>query len=181
MLALLPILASGADFSKSGQEKQSTSQSSEAVKTQESPGNADMQALPDLQRIDDFKVQMQRTWPAEGSSKDESTALIVNPFTVRKRGKMYGSLYEYHRNDNFDARNFFDEVGKPLPEFKRNQFGISLGASITAKLKVFGSFDGLRIVKGSTSLSMVPTPEMKRGDFQRNSLANKGSLHEHSI
>jgi hypothetical protein len=31
--------------------------------------------------------------------------------------------------------------------------------------KVFGSFDGLRIIKGSTSLSMVPTAAMKQGDF----------------
>jgi hypothetical protein len=163
--ALLPILASGAGFDKSGQEKQYTSQSSDAAQTQESPDGSEMQALPDLQRIDNFKVQMERGWSAEGASKDESTALIVNPFAVRKRGKTYGSVYEYHRNDNFDARNFFDEVGKPLPEFKRNQFGISLGASITAKFKVFGSFDGLRIVKGSTSLSMVPTAAMKGGDF----------------
>ena len=84
---------------------------------------------------------------------------------MRKRGKFYGSLYEYHRNDNFDARNFFDPVGQPLPEFKRNQFGISLGAIVTSKFKVFSSYDGLRIIKGSTLLSLVPTPEMKQGDF----------------
>lgn len=125
------------------------------------------QVWPDLQRIDDFSVQMEKEWPAESELKDESTALIVNPFSVRKRGKVYGSIYEYHRNDNFDARNFFDPVGAPLPEFKRNQFGVSLGASVTSKLKVFGSYDGLRIIKGSTILSMVPTPEMKRGIFSR--------------
>ena len=56
-------------------------------------------------------------------------------------------------------------MGQPLPEFKRNQFGISIGATVTSKLKVFGSYDGLRITKGSTLLSLVPTAEMKRGDF----------------
>ena len=102
-------------------------------------------------------------WQSEGSVRDESTALIVNPFSVRKRGKIYGSIYEYHRNDNFDARNYFDPVGKPLPEFKRNQFGVSLGASVTSRLKVFGSYDGLRVIRGSTLLSLVPTNAMKRG------------------
>jgi hypothetical protein len=36
---------------------------------------------------------------------------------------------------------------------------------ITSKLKVFGSYDGLRVIRGSTILSIVPTSEMKRGDF----------------
>ena len=56
-------------------------------------------------------------------------------------------------------------MGEPLPEFKRNQFGFSMGAFITGKLKVFGSYDGLRIIKGSTMLSLVPTAQMKQGDF----------------
>ena len=124
-----------------------------------------MKVLPALQQIEAFSLQMKEAVLKSTASKDASTALIVNPFSVRKRGKLYGSLYEYHRNDNFDARNFFDPVGQPLPEFKRNQFGISLGAIVTGKMKVFGSYDGLRIVKGSTLLSLVPTPEMKRGDF----------------
>jgi hypothetical protein len=164
-LALLPVLAPGADFENNGQEKQPDAQSPEVAKTPAWHDDAGIEARSELQQIDDYRVLMERVWPAEGALKDESTALIVNPFTIRKRGKLYGSVYEYHRNDNFDARNFFDPVGKPLPEFKRNQFGVSLGASLTSKLKVFGSYDGLRIIKGSTILSIVPTAAMKRGDF----------------
>jgi hypothetical protein len=125
----------------------------------------DQPPVSDLEQIEAFRIQMQENWSAASAPKEEAVALLVNPFSIRKRGKYYGSLYEYHRNDNFDARNFFDPVGKPLPEFKRNQFGGSFGALLTKNLKVFGSYDGLRIVKGSTMLSMVPTPEMKRGDF----------------
>ena len=120
---------------------------------------------PGLSQIESFRLRVGGDWPAENAVRDESTALIVNPFSVRKRGKIYGSVYEYHRNDNFDARNYFDPVGQPLPEFKRNQFGLSLGASVTEKLKVFGSYDGLRVIRGSTLLSLVPTADMKRGDF----------------
>jgi len=165
VLALVPGLVPAGDFDKSGQEKQAIPQAVEGMKEELPVDGAEMQLLPDLQRIDAFEVQMGRGWHSDAASNDESTALLVNPFSVRKRGRMYGSIYEYHRNDNFDARNFFDPVGKPLPEFKRNQFGISLGAAVTGKLNVFGSFDGLRIAKGSTSLAMVPSAEMKRGDF----------------
>jgi hypothetical protein len=118
-----------------------------------------------LDQIDSFTVQMGKSWDGADVPKEESIALVVNPFSVRKRGKYYGSVYEYHRNDNFDARNFFDPVGQPLPEFKRNQFGFSIGGFVTGKLKAFGSYDGLRIIKGSTTLSLVPTAEMKKGDF----------------
>ena len=165
-LALLPILALGGDREVMGQQvMQTASQSSAELQQPESPGGEEAEMLPDLRQIDDFRVRMESSLVSDDAAKDESTALIVNPFSVRKRGRLYGSIYEYHRNDNFDARNFFDPVGKPLPEFKRNQFGASLGASVTGKMRIFGSFDGLRIVKGSTSLSMVPTREMKRGDF----------------
>ena len=34
---------------------------------------------------------------------------------------MRGSVYEFHRNDALDARNYFDVAGKP--PFTRNQFG----------------------------------------------------------
>ena len=125
----------------------------------------DEKHLSDLEQIDSFTVQMVENWDGGNVLKEESVALVVNPFSVRKRGKYYGSVYEYHRNDNFDARNFFDPVGEPLPEFKRNQFGFSIGGFVAKRLKAFGSYDGLRIIKGSTMLSMVPTPEMKRGDF----------------
>ena len=99
------------------------------------------------------------------TARTQSISAIVNPFSARQRGRYYGSLYEFHRNDNLDARNFFDPVGEPLPEFKRNQFGGSLGAIWSNRLSVFGSFDSLRLIRGSTELSHVPTPEMRGGDF----------------
>ena len=122
-----------------------------------------LDALPDLLQIESFKITLDEVWQQESTSGDEATALIVNPFTVRKRGRYYGSVYEYHRNDNFDARNAFDPGKKP--EYKRNQFGFSLGAFVTSKIKVFGSYDGLRIIRGSTRTSLVPTAAMKQGDF----------------
>ena len=126
-------------------------------------GNAD---LPEFKAIDAFQINLGDADLTEGISGDTSMAVLVNPFTIRKRSWYYGSVYLYHRNDNLDARNFFDPVGEPLPEFKRNQFGLTFGAFVTDKLTISGSYDGTRINRGSTQLSLVPTPEMKNGDFR---------------
>jgi hypothetical protein len=129
----------------------------------------DLQATPPglagIKGIEAFEIIFRDPSFSPSGPDDKSLSVIVNPFTIRKRGRFFGSVYEYHRNDNFDARNFFDPVGEPLPEFKRNQFGASLGADLGEKLQVFGTYDGLRVNRGSTRLSYVPTPAMKTGDF----------------
>lgn len=120
---------------------------------------------PSLIKVDEFKIQLGEEAAAFRRNQLGSIMEIVNPFSMRKRGRVYGSLYEFHRNDNFDARNFFDPVGQRLPEYKRNQFGVSFGTRVSNRLTLFGTYDGLRINKGSTILSHVPTREMKQGDF----------------
>jgi hypothetical protein len=120
---------------------------------------------PSLIMIDNFRVQLGEEGAVFRPSLQGSLTELVNPFSVRKRGRIYGSIYEYHRNDNLDARNFFDPVGQKLPEYKRNQFGVSFGVLATDHLTLFGTYDGLRIHKGSTILSHVPTTEMKNGNF----------------
>ncbi len=103
--------------------------------------------------------------PGSGQPPEAPLEDLINPFAAARRGAFHGSMYEFHRNDNLDARNFFDPLGEPLPEYKRNQFGVSLSASLTPQLQLMGSYDGLRIVQGSTLLSHVPTRAMKGGDF----------------
>ncbi|HSR53169.1 MAG TPA: TonB-dependent receptor [Acidobacteriota bacterium] len=114
-----------------------------------------------LQEIAEFRIAL----PSVTGSSTSLTE-VVNLFPARKRRRFHGSVYEYHRNDNFDARNFFDPVGEPLPEFKRNQFGFNLGTSLFSEdLTLLGSYDGLRIIRGSTRISRVPTILEKEGDF----------------
>ncbi len=123
-----------------------------------------IQEDPSLASIRDYRIQ---TPSDSGATANEvrHMADVINPFPAQKGGRIHGSLYEFHRNDNFDARNFFDPLGKPLPEYKRNQFGASLGFAVGNSLNFLGSYDGLRIVQGSTLLSHVPTAAMKHGDF----------------
>lgn len=116
---------------------------------------------PSLQQIENYEALVVRP----STTEVKRLAEIINPFPARKQGWIYGSIYEFHRNDNLDARNFFDPLGVPLPEYKRNQFGFTLGVEAFSKLNLLGTYEGLRIIKGSTLLSHIPTPAMKRGDF----------------
>ncbi|HSR68724.1 MAG TPA: TonB-dependent receptor [Acidobacteriota bacterium] len=116
---------------------------------------------PALQEIAELRIA-----PPGPSGSSVSLSEVVNLFPARKRRRFHGSVYEFHRNDNLDARNFFDPVGQPLPEFKRNQFGFNLGTSFFSEdLTLLGSYDGLRIIRGSTLISRVPTVLEKAGDF----------------
>src|SRR5438270_169350 len=43
--------------------------------------------------------------------------------------------------------------------------GVTCGALLSSKLNLLGTYEGLRIIQGSTLVSHVPDPAMKRGDF----------------
>ncbi|MBI3693617.1 MAG: carboxypeptidase regulatory-like domain-containing protein [Acidobacteria bacterium] len=76
-----------------------------------------------VETIREFRVET-NAYSAEfgRSSGGQITALSKSG-----TNSLHGSLYEFHRNDNFDARNFFDSGRKP--EFKRNQFGATWTSS----------------------------------------------------
>ncbi len=76
---------------------------------------------------------------------------------------LHGSAYGFLRNDNFDARNFFD-VKKP--EFRQSQFGGTLGGPVIKdKVFFFGNYEGLRLAKSLTRTFAAPTDSMKSGQF----------------
>jgi len=86
----------------------------------------------------------------------------INTLTKSGTNGLHGSLYHFHRNDNFDARNFFDPSKRP--EFKRNQFGGSLGGPIRRdKDFYFFTYEGLRDRLGRTIVSAVPDDNARLG------------------
>jgi len=95
---------------------------------------------------------------------------------VTKSGtnELHGSLYEFIRNSDLDARNFFDV--NPIPEFRRNQFGGSLGGPIKKdKLFYFLNYESLREVQALTDGNLsVPDAAARAGYLP--SAANPGTL-----
>jgi hypothetical protein len=86
----------------------------------------------------------------------------INALTKSGSNDLHGVLYWFHRNDNFDARNFFDP--KKLPEFKRNQYGVTAGGRIKRDRSFFFiGHEGLRENLGRTISSEVPDLDARRG------------------
>jgi hypothetical protein len=88
---------------------------------------------------------------------------------------IHGAVFDFVRNADFDARNFFDRcsVANPgrLPPFQRNEFGFTNGGPVIlpgiydgrGKTFYFGQYQGFRQVLGTTQIFPVPTPEERRG------------------
>src|SRR5207245_9766836 len=75
----------------------------------------------------------------------------------------HGDAWEFLRNTNLDARNFFSP---DVSVFHQNQFGGTLGGPIRKnKVWGFGWYEGFRKSLASTSLSRIPTPEELNGDL----------------
>jgi Carboxypeptidase regulatory-like domain/TonB dependent receptor len=111
---------------------------------------------PNVEGIQEISVQTNNYAPEAGRTAGGVVALITKSGT----NTFHGSIYEYFRNDIFDARSFFSRVGvTKKPELRQNQFGGSVGGPIF-KNKTFFFFDyeGLRQVTGSTTYTnTVPT------------------------
>ncbi len=100
---------------------------------------------------------------------------------VSKNGSndFHGSLFFFHRNDNLDASNFFDnKFGTEKPEFKRHQFGATIGGPIVQdKTFFFFSYEGFRQSQGQTVIGLVPSVEAKQGLFDAvNGACSSGHL-----
>jgi len=90
---------------------------------------------------------------------------VINVVTKSGTNQLHGSLFEFYRNERFDARNFFAATG-PKPLYRLNQFGGSLGGRLIAnKSFFFVDYAGLRLQQGNTYTSTIPTMAMRRGDF----------------
>src|SRR3989454_953640 len=93
---------------------------------------------------------------------------IITAVSKSGGNEFHGNVYEFHRNDNLDARNFFDRKSTPddprLPEFKRNQFGATIGGPVVRdRTFFFGGYEGFRQGKGESRVAFVPNADAHRG------------------
>ena len=88
----------------------------------------------------------------------------VNVVTKSGSNALHGDLFEYLRNGDLDARNFFAPVHDGL---KRNQYGATAGGRIIKdKLFFFGGWQGTRNRSAPPQLQThIPTQDMLNGNF----------------
>jgi outer membrane receptor protein involved in Fe transport len=119
---------------------------------------------PSINTVAEFKVD-NSTYSAEYG---RNSGAIVNIATRSGGDKYHGELFEFLRNEAFDARNFFNNrlglTGTPNPQatFKRNQFGAAFGGPMVKdKTFFFLSYEGTRQRQG------IPLSTSVLSDAQR--------------
>jgi hypothetical protein len=117
---------------------------------------------PSVDSIDEFKIQ-KSMYPAEFGGK---ASALINVATKAGANLFHGSLFEFVRNDAFDAPNYFDPKGQPVPPLRQNQFGGALGGRIVQnRTFFFASYEALRMRRSLTRTFSVPPLAVRRGDL----------------
>jgi Carboxypeptidase regulatory-like domain/TonB-dependent Receptor Plug Domain len=123
------------------------------------PGGVSGQLLG-MEAVQEFNL-LRDSYGAEYGKRPAAQVLIV---TKSGTNQLHGSLYEYVRNNAFDARNFFD--GASVPGFTRNQFGGSLGGPIRRnKTFVFSNFEQYLQHLHQTGVDLVPDDAARAGSL----------------
>ncbi len=124
--------------------------------------------FPPIDAIEEFKVQTSGAPAAYGGAP-----AIIN-LTIRSGTNAYhGTFYEFVRNSDLDAKNYFDSHTKPITPFHMNQFGANIGGPLIIphllngrnRLFFFGDWEGRRMNQAQTYISTVPTAAFLKGDF----------------
>jgi len=121
-----------------------------------------MVVAPSIDSISEFNIQKTSYAPEFGGK----SGAVINVVTKSGSNELHGSLFEFVRNDVFDAKNFFDSQTSPIPPFRQNQFGGSLGGPVIKnRTFFFADYEGQRVRKSLTSTFSVPTDAMRTGEF----------------
>ena len=123
---------------------------------------------PPMDAIQEFKV-------ATNTGSEFGRSMGANVNMVMKSGTrdLHGTLYEYLRNDKFDANEFFaNRSGLGKTPFRLNQYGVSVGgpvmlpkANLRDKMFWFFAWEGFRRRRGSALLGSVPPADFRAGNF----------------
>lgn len=89
-----------------------------------------------------------------------TASAVISAVTKSGTNTLHGSLWEYLRNNAFDARRFFD---KTTAKLRYNQFGGTIGGPILKnRLFYFGSYQGNRVRREVSSTSALPPTTAER-------------------
>lgn len=133
--------------------------------------NGGTSIIPDLDSIDEFRI-LTNNFDAQYGNYSGG---IVNVVTKSGTNLFHGSGFEFLRNTDLDARNFFS----PQRSFYRqNQFGGTVGGPIKKdKIFFFSDYQGTRTNEGlNTGLISVPSLAERAGNFQGDASALTGSV-----
>jgi Carboxypeptidase regulatory-like domain len=116
---------------------------------------------PIIDAMEEFRLNINAYSPEYGRSNG-GTVMVVG----KSGGNLFhGTLFEFLRNEDLNARNYFAQPGRK-PEFRRNQYGFTFGGPIRRnKTFFFADWQGTRLRTGITRQTVVPTLAQRGGVF----------------
>jgi hypothetical protein len=120
--------------------------------------------LPSVDALEEFKVQT-GVYSAEFGRE----ASQVNVVTKSGTNNLHGTVFEFHRDDAFDARPYSftaSQAAAPKAPFKWDQYGYTAGGPAWRNHLFFMSnFEGYKDRKQFQTLYSVPSTAMRNGNF----------------
>jgi hypothetical protein len=125
--------------------------------------------LPPVDAVQEFKVQT-TDFSAEYG---RSGAAVLNATIKSGTNNFHGTVWEFLRNDKFDARDYFEHNGAQKGEYRQNQYGFSIGGPVIIpklfdgrnKVFFFGDYEKLSRRQGVPHQGSVPTLQERNSGY----------------
>jgi len=120
---------------------------------------------PTPEIVQEFKMQL-NSFSAEYG---DNGGTVVNVVTKSGTNNFHGSGYWFFRRPQLDASDFFsNRAGNPKPNYKRDEYGGSIGGPIIKqKTFFFFDYDRTRLQNAAPFIGTVPTALERQGDFSQ--------------
>jgi hypothetical protein len=124
---------------------------------------------PAVDSVREFKIQTN----LYSADVGRNSGAVIDVISKSGTNQLHGSLFEFIRNSDVDARTYFNAAGTSFPTFRLNQFGGSLGGPVVIpklyhgkdKTFFFVDYEGSRNSVQIFERGNIPTLRMRQGDF----------------
>jgi hypothetical protein len=134
--------------------------------------NSTLNVYPNVDAIAEVKVLTS----SYGAQYGRSGSGTVETVTKSGTKDFHGDVFEFVRNEDFNANNYFtNAAGQPIPEYRKNDYGYTVGGPIfipkvynTNKDKTFFFFSEewrKELVPGQVFNQLVPSAQERTGNF----------------
>lgn len=147
----------GLGVSANGVRQSGNNASVDGASLNNGPWGGTMLVVPNVEAVQEFRVITNNPSAEYGRNSGAMVSVITKGGTNTLRG----SLFEFHRNENLRARGYFENRTRPKVEFKRNDFGGSIGGPIKRdRVFFFVSTEIVREITGNAFNATVETRQL---------------------
>ena len=171
MTSNLPFIAGGGRFSAN--EVTLDGVDNNTVSNAGAIGRNGIAFVPSVDAVQEFKVKTS-TFSAEFG---HAAGAVVNATIKNGTNQFHGTLFEFLRNNDLDANNFFtNAAGQPSAPYHQNQFGFALGGPVLIpklyngrnRTFFFADYQGTRqSTSAGSTITDVPPAALRAGDFSK--------------